>query len=83
MITLLWLLACASPEEKACTAMCEQLVYDCDYQAYPSLASCEQGCAYEVGLGVDVFAEQECLETAACDTFEVLNCVNRFGAAGQ
>lgn len=77
------LLACASPADRACEDMCQQLVNECRYDAFPSLDSCLQGCAYAVDQGVDVQAEQSCLAEASCDTFEVVNCENRYGLSGE
>lgn len=81
MIFLL-LLACKSPEDKVCTDLCDELVYTCRYDAFPSYDSCLQGCAYDGEQGANLEQEAECLAAAECDPFEVVNCQNRFGPEG-
>ena len=71
----------AAPDGAAeqCSEMCSSLVLDCGFAAYPSVASCEQGCLYNAGLGAFVGAQQVCVELAACDPFAVMECEHAYG----
>jgi hypothetical protein len=60
-------------------SLCEILVRDCEYDAYPSLQSCEQGCAYDEENGADSAKLLACVEDADCNTFAVVECQHRFG----
>lgn len=72
--------ACETTELTPCQELCQELVGTCDYAAYPDVTSCEQGCAYEEKRGADVDAHWDCVEAAECDTFQILQCENEFGA---
>ena len=72
------LLACTQPGD--CESLCDKLVYDCDYEAFPSMTSCLDGCAYKEKNGSDIAGELDCVEKSSCDTFAVVECENRFGA---
>jgi hypothetical protein len=76
---ILLLLACRTPVQAACDDICEELYVSCRYDAFPSLDSCLQGCLYDAENGLDVEPALACFEDARCDTFEILNCQNRFG----
>ena len=77
MLVLLWLAACAPSD---CESLCDKLVVDCNYDAFPSVDSCLDGCAYKEKNGSDIAGELACMEKADCDTFAVLDCENRFGS---
>ena len=63
-----------------CDKICDILVQDCAYDAFPSLDSCWEGCAYqeEEFEDYDVDGHLECLETSNCDTFAILECSHAF-----
>jgi hypothetical protein len=80
----LWLVlaGCPGPSAPAvCDTMCEQLMGECGYAAFPDVASCQQGCRYEVASGAPVHALQSCLLEASCDTPTVLACARTYGAS--
>ena len=70
----------AEKEETVCEAMCRELIQICDYAAYPSLESCNQGCTYEADQGADITGQSECILEADCDTFAILECEHEYGA---
>jgi hypothetical protein len=71
--------ACSAPERAACQSMCEQLVSSCGVSAFPSAASCEEGCRYEGGEGAELGAMEICLHEAQCDLFEIVACGRSHG----
>jgi len=83
LVCALFLTACSTPEERACDDMCSELVYTCDYDAYPTLASCLQGCILEAEDGTDVQAKEDCILAANCDTFTIIECQHDFDPASQ
>jgi hypothetical protein len=76
---MLLLLSSCQTTQPACVSLCEILVRDCEYDAYPSLQSCEQGCAYDEENGADSAKLLACVEDADCNTFAVVECQHRFG----
>jgi len=78
MMLLVLLLGCGKAAT-TCDAVCEHLVLECGYEAFPSFDSCLQGCVYEEELGADMGGELGCLEKAGCDTFGILECERKFG----
>lgn len=79
--------ACSTPEQSDCSKMCDTLMRDCSYDAYPTTESCLQGCQYNADNGGDVAGQKDCLDEAtaedACDTFAVIECENAYGATGE
>ncbi len=66
-------------EEDACHDLCDVLVNDCDYSAYPSLTSCWEGCAFATeDETYDVDGHLACVESTGCDTFGILECSHEF-----
>ncbi len=65
------------PEE--CESLCDTLVFQCEYEAYPSEESCLEGCVYDIELGRDVAGEAACVGAAECDLFEIIECQNAAG----
>jgi hypothetical protein len=63
-----------------CEEICHELVYTCQFAAYPDFGSCVQGCDYNEGEGADVAAQHECVERAECDPFAIVECENQHGA---
>ena len=64
-----------APEWPAdCVSLCDALVTDCSYEAYPTMDSCLQGCSYDIELGKDIGGQRECVETANCDLFAIVEC---------
>jgi len=72
-----------SAADTSCDKICDILVQDCAYDAFPSLDSCWEGCAYqeEENETYDADAHLECLETSNCDTFAILECSHEFEGA--
>jgi len=66
-------------EQSVCDKMCSNLVNECEYDAFPDFASCEQGCEYNAEQGADITSQQLCIESAECDTFAILECELAFG----
>ena len=83
MVTLLT--GCATTEDQygVCKEMCNELVGTCDYAAFPSYDSCLEGCAYNEEQGADIEAQNECIQTAECDTFAIIECENQYGASSD
>lgn len=79
LLVALALAGCGKSEGSICTDLCVELVTNCEYAAFPSLESCQQGCEYNAGQGVDVQAEADCIESAACDTFAIIECEHAYG----
>lgn len=79
----MWLLLFACTEISDCETLCDKLVLDCKYEAFPSLESCRDGCAYKEKNGADIGGELSCIEDAGCDIFAVPECENRFGGTTQ
>lgn len=77
---LLLLLGCEEQAvETTCDTLCAHLVTECSFDAYPSMDSCVQGCAWQAEQGGDVEGEWACIEKAGCDAFGVLECEHKFG----
>jgi hypothetical protein len=83
MFLLLLVVGCQPEEVTTCEALCDHMVNECEYDAYPSMDSCEQGCAYSQSEGADVDKEQQCIAKANCDTFGILECEHKFGLGSQ
>ena len=82
MVVALLAAGCGSAEYDACEDLCTELVRTCDYQAYPEMQSCMDGCANRLDEGVDVEAYATCVQDAACNTFQIVECEHRF-ATGE
>ena len=78
----LFLSACptGSAPVTACDQLCDVLVAECGYAAFPSHDSCMQGCGYNENEGADTEAHLACVNDASCDTFAIVECENQFGA---
>lgn len=64
---------------QTCDSLCRELVQTCDYQAYPTLESCMEGCGYYESEGADVEGQLACVQAAACDTFAIVECEHAYG----
>lgn len=73
------LAACRVQSNQACDRICENLVRECDFAAFPNLESCVQGCRNDVELGAQVLTLEACVQDARCDPFTVLRCDLVFG----
>jgi hypothetical protein len=62
-----------------CDDLCRELVQTCDYQAFPTLESCLEGCSYYQSEGADVPGQLTCVQGAACDTFAIVECEHQYG----
>jgi len=69
--------------EASCYELCKELVDECSYPAFPDEESCLQGCAYNEGEGADTDAHLECVQEAACNTFDIISCENSYGATSD
>ncbi len=84
-LLLLLLPACSGPAEPdtPCEQICDELVGECRYPAFPDRDSCQQGCLYNETEGSDTEAHLACVEEAACDTFAIVECENHHGASSN
>jgi len=84
-LLVLLLTGCAggSAPLTACDHLCDELMGECSYPAFPSQESCLQGCAYNETEGADTDAHLSCVEEAACDTFAIVECENQHGATSN
>lgn len=75
------LAGCPGPSgPSVCADVCELMMVDCGYAAFPDVLSCQQGCGYEATEGASIHALYACLADAACDTPTVLACAHAYGA---
>ena len=76
-------LACATQNSGSspCYKLCQELVQTCDYDAFPSFASCEEGCLYYEEEEVDIQSQLECITEAECDPFSVIECEHQHGVS--
>jgi hypothetical protein len=81
LLTLMGLTGCSTPAESDdfCVQLCDELVGTCGVAAYPSLESCTSGCGYESEQGANIGAHLECVRTAECDTFAIVECDHAHG----
>ncbi len=70
-------------EDPECAALCDVLVLDCEYGAFPKYESCMEGCLYNKEEGAAISKELSCVEDAECDTFAILECEHAWGAAAE
>lgn len=75
------LVGCAGAEEAStpCGELCNELVANCAYGAYPDMGSCLDGCAWSEQEGADITGHALCVMDASCDTFDILECEHEFG----
>lgn len=66
-------------EESVCHDLCTELTGTCDYDAFPDINSCMQGCEWNAEQGADIAGQTTCVQNAACDTFEILECEHAYG----
>lgn len=75
--------SCAAAEKDAdyesCSNLCDELIGNCAYDAYPTNESCMAGCADQVNADVDISDLEECIVEAECDTFEIVECQHHLG----
>jgi hypothetical protein len=79
-------LGCNNPEkieDEMCTALCDELVKSCQYDAFPSYSSCMDGCFYNIKQGADIETELSCVEKASCNTFQIVECENQHGVINE
>lgn len=84
-VLLLALAGCASTGApvSACDQLCNELVGECSYPAFPDLTSCLEGCLYNETEGADTEAHLTCVQEASCDTFVIVECENQHGASSD
>ena len=73
------LVGCLETPEQACDSVCNELVVYCETDAYPSLASCRQGCEHSWDQGADVDREAACIAESECNLFDILECEHAYG----
>ncbi len=83
LFVLLPVLSCAcaggEPIASDCTLLCDELVTTCAYQAFPTEASCVQGCLYNEEQGALINLQLDCVQSAQCDTFSIVECEHVYG----
>jgi hypothetical protein len=84
LLLMLPLTACekessAADASQTCNDLCDELVTNCEYGAYPRYDSCLQGCSWYEEQGADVLGELHCIQDAACDTFLIVECEHEYG----
>ena len=72
-----------SDTKSPCYNLCQELVQTCDYAAYPTFSSCEEGCVYYQDEGVDVEAQLTCIQEAECNEFDVIECEHKHGVDNE
>lgn len=70
-------------QDPECSALCDTLVLECEYGAFPKYESCLEGCLYSREEGAAVGKQLSCVEEAECDTFAILECEHAYGAAAE
>ena len=74
------LVACGDAKSSnACASLCDELVGSCHFSAFPDRDSCLNGCGYSAELGSDIPGQRDCIKSADCNTFAVLECEHAFG----
>jgi hypothetical protein len=77
---LLLVSACLAPDtDGACEEMCGQLNNQCGFEAFPDVDSCRSGCGYEAAQGGAVTLMRDCVSSADCDVFAILECQRTYG----
>lgn len=72
---LLLVTGCAAEQAATqCETVCDELVKQCSYEAFPSYDSCVQGCLYEEEQGSKTERASTCIQDAGCDTFKIIEC---------
>ena len=71
----LLLTACneVSPYNEACTALCEELVVDCELPGYQD-SSCVPNCEAALGVVGEPDALLDCYEGAGCSVVDLIEC---------
>ena len=77
---LVFMAGCQQQQEnETCAAICDELVNNCNYEAYPTRDSCMQGCLYKTEQGAKMTRAESCVLAAECDTFEIIECEHAEG----
>jgi hypothetical protein len=63
--------------------LCQELVQTCDYSAYPTFSSCEEGCLYYQDEGADIEAQLTCIQESECNEFDVIECEHAHGVDNE
>ena len=66
-----------------CYTLCQELVQTCDYDAFPTFQSCEEGCVYKQEEGADIESQLTCIQEAECNEFAVIECEHTYGATDE
>ena len=81
LFSSLLLLGCNSGgPPSTCYTLCQELFQTCDYDAFPTFQSCEEGCLYKQEEGADIEAQLTCIQEAECNEFTVIECEHTYGA---
>lgn len=79
-LALVALLGCEQQvQNQTCENICDELVNNCMYDAYPTKDSCLQGCLYKSQQGAQMERAEACVLNAECDTFEIIECEHAEG----
>ncbi len=77
-------LGCNVDSEGLCTDLCNELVDECQFEAFPAdqPGSCYDGCMYDKAeRGAAVAPLTECVLDAECDAFVILQCARAYGGS--
>ena len=81
---LLGFISCATSStvgDTPCEELCVELVNQCAFSAYPDYNSCLEGCVYnETEEDQQTDEMLECVATASCNEFDILECEHQHGA---
>ena len=66
-------------EESVCHDLCTELTGGCQYDAFPDINSCMQGCEWNSAQGANIGGQLLCVQAAQCDTFAIVECEHAYG----
>ena len=84
LLSSLLFLGCGNKSStSSCYTLCQELFQTCDYDAFPTFQSCEEGCVYKQEEGADIEGQLACIQEAECNEFTVIECENTYGATNE
>jgi hypothetical protein len=85
LVAIFILASCTTESGPAspCYNLCQELVQTCEYSAYPSFSSCEEGCLYYQEEGANIEEQLTCIQEAECNEFAVIECENEHGVDNE
>ena len=82
LLSLLFL-GCDDQGAPICRTMCQELFQTCNYDAFPTFQSCQEGCMYKQEEGADIEGQLACIQEAECNEFAVIECEHTYGATNE